>query len=63
MIASQAVLDTAARMGARRGQLFHDTGIPTRCPFVGDALADVAAAWADAYLETIKPQILTPAGD
>jgi hypothetical protein len=62
-VSTQTALDGAAQMGARRGRLFHDSGVPTACPFVGDAQADLAAAWSREYLEAIKPQVLKPSDD
>ncbi|HEY3714379.1 MAG TPA: hypothetical protein VGL39_07630 [Jatrophihabitantaceae bacterium] len=36
-------------MGARAGSAFRETGVPTRCPFRDDRLADIAQAWRRAY--------------
>lgn len=54
---SQQNLDTAARIGARAGQSFLDTGIWPRCPFRGDALADLALAWGRAVFAVVGPAV------
>jgi len=53
---SQASLDAAKRMGARAGEAFRETGVPSRNPF-RDAtrFPELAAAWRDGYFPEINP--------
>jgi hypothetical protein len=51
-----AALEVAVRMGLRRGELFHDTGIPSPNPFIDPRLADLAAAWRAGYLAAVRPR-------
>jgi hypothetical protein len=49
--------DVAARMGARAGQSFLDTGIWPRCPFRGNALAGLALVWGRAVFSVTGPAL------
>jgi hypothetical protein len=53
----QATLELAARIGARAGQSFVDTGIWPRCPFRHPSTTDLARAWRDAVFDVVGPMV------
>jgi hypothetical protein len=56
-VTTQPALILAARMGARAGQSFLDTGMWPRCPFRTAALADVALVWTRAVFNVTGPAL------
>jgi hypothetical protein len=48
-----AAADAARRMGARAGETFARTGVPTRCPFAGGR-AELVEAWRRGYFAALR---------